>query len=50
LRFWLIDLPALAIDLFFKVYFAFLAIITILCFSAVLYSLMALALDWPRVW
>ncbi len=50
MRFWLIDVPALIITLWFRAYLVTLAAMAFLCWLTVFYSLAALAMDWPRIW
>jgi energy-converting hydrogenase Eha subunit E len=50
MRFWLLDLPALIVTLIFRAYAVCLAAMAILCFGSVIYSLAALAFDWPPIW
>ena len=41
MRYWLIDLPALIVTGIFRAYCVFLAVMTILCFVAVLIAIAA---------
>ena len=47
---WLIYVPAVAVDLLFRFYAAFLAVMTLVCFVCVLWSLMASYWGWPALW
>lgn len=48
--FWLIEVPARIIDLIFRAYFIFLAVLTLLSFGIVIVTLGALLLGRPTPW
>jgi hypothetical protein len=50
MRFWLVELPARIVNGFFAVYAAYLAVLTVIAFSLVLWSLTAAYFGWPAPW
>lgn len=50
MRFWFIDAPAILVTGLFWAYGVTLAAMALLCWGAVIYSLLALWQGWPAIW
>lgn len=47
LRFWLIDVPAFIVTIWFRLYWLFLSVLALTMFGLIAYTLLCLAMDWP---
>ncbi len=50
MRFWIVEMPALIITVILRAYLICLTAMTVVCLLSVIWSLLALPLDWPRPW
>lgn len=49
-RFWLVELPSRILTAVFSLYAVYLAVLTVVAFSLVIWSLLAAYFGWPAPW